>query len=103
MTEPAETARVDAVNARCPRCGTAFGCGAIAAAAGTAAAAATPCACAGVVVPHELLARLRRDYRGCLCPGCLRAAARGDADLAAARGDLKRAADAAGSAPNARR
>ena len=50
-------------NARCPRCGGPFRCG---------AADATPCACTGLTLPPALLAELGKLYSGCLCLDCLR-------------------------------
>ena len=65
-------------DARCERCGGGFHCG---------AHDAEPCACTAVSLSPALLARLRHDYRGCLCLGCLQALAQadGDADAAAVR------------------
>lgn len=54
-------------DARCPRCGATFRCG-----AGDAA----PCACAAVALDAATLAGLRVRFSGCLCPACLRALAR---------------------------
>ncbi len=53
-------------NARCPRCGGPFRCG---------AADATPCACTGLSLSPALLADLGKVYSGCLCLDCLRALA----------------------------
>jgi len=53
-------------NARCPRCGGPFRCG---------AADPAPCACAGLTLPPALLADLGKVYSGCLCLDCLRALA----------------------------
>jgi hypothetical protein len=50
-------------NARCPRCGGPFRCG---------AADATPCACASLTLSPALLADLGLGYSGCLCLDCLR-------------------------------
>jgi hypothetical protein len=49
-------------NARCPRCGSAFHCG---------ANDPTPCACASLTLDAELLRTLRERYDRCLCVGCL--------------------------------
>ena len=57
-----------AADARCPRCGGAFHCG---------AQDATPCACSTLVLTPELQADLRQRYSGCLCLACLRALASG--------------------------
>lgn len=67
---PAEPA-----NASCARCGAAFHCG---------ANDPAPCPCTGLVLAPELLLRLRRQYTGCLCLGCLRALAQ---DAAAGDGE----------------
>jgi hypothetical protein len=53
---------------RCPRCAAAFHCG---------MNDAAPCACSGITLDASTLARLRRDYSGCLCLDCLRALAAG--------------------------
>jgi hypothetical protein len=53
---------------RCPRCGSAFHCG---------AADPTPCACSGVRLDGATLAALRERYASCLCSDCLRAIAAG--------------------------
>ena len=52
---------------RCPRCGGAFRCG---------ANDAAPCACTELTLAPALLARLREEFEGCLCLGCLRELAR---------------------------
>jgi hypothetical protein len=51
--------------ARCARCGAAFGC----------CAAAGSCWCGAIEVPAAVQARLVAAYEGCLCPDCLRAEA----------------------------
>jgi len=53
-------------NDTCPRCGGGFHCG---------ANDAEPCACTGLKLDAALLADLRRQFKGCLCLGCLRALA----------------------------
>jgi hypothetical protein len=53
-----------AADARCPRCGGPFHCG---------ASDAEPCACTGLVLDAALQLRLRERYVGCLCLDCLRA------------------------------
>jgi len=53
---------------RCPRCGSAFACG---------AAAPGPCPCSTVTLDPALRARLRARFDGCLCLDCLRALAQG--------------------------
>jgi hypothetical protein len=53
-------------NARCPRCGAAFRCG---------AHDATPCACSTVALDAATLDGLGRRYVGCLCLACLTHAA----------------------------
>ena len=53
------TARHDA---RCPRCGSAFHCG---------AADPVPCPCTTVAVSPAQRAALRERYIGCLCMRCL--------------------------------
>jgi hypothetical protein len=60
---------------RCPRCGSAFRCG---------AAGPDPCACTTVTLGATLQAQLRERYRGCLCLDCLRALARAAAAAAGA-------------------
>lgn len=50
-------------DSRCPRCGGDFHCG---------VNDAQPCACSTLVLGAELQARLRAQYTGCLCLGCLR-------------------------------
>ena len=50
-------------DARCPRCGGAFHCG---------ANAAAPCACTTLRLDDTTLADLRARYAGCLCLACLR-------------------------------
>ena len=52
----------------CPRCGGAFECGAM---------GPGPCACQSVSPRPELQARLRQQFSGCLCLGCLRALSAG--------------------------
>lgn len=54
--------------ARCPRCGGAFHCG---------AQDPTPCACSALKLTPELQAALRERYAGCLCVACLQALAQG--------------------------
>jgi hypothetical protein len=49
-------------NARCPRCGGGFHCG---------ANDAEPCACNALQLAAPTLADLRALYTGCLCLGCL--------------------------------
>ncbi|MBX3605527.1 MAG: cysteine-rich CWC family protein [Piscinibacter sp.] len=49
-------------DARCPRCGGAFHCG---------ANDPGPCACTTLKVDAKTLARLAAEYRGCLCLRCL--------------------------------
>ncbi len=56
--------------ARCPRCGGAFHCG---------ARDPAPCACTTVKLDERTLAALRSQYAGCLCLRCLQALARGEA------------------------
>ena len=53
-------------NARCPRCGGAFRCG---------ADDPAPRPCTTLVVPPALLQQLRACHQGCLCLDCLRALA----------------------------
>ncbi|MFT3819161.1 MAG: cysteine-rich CWC family protein [Rubrivivax sp.] len=65
-----------AFNARCERCGGGFHCG---------VRDAGPCACGGLDLSPALLARLRRDYRACLCLDCLQALAQADEDAAERR------------------
>ena len=55
-------------DARCPRCGGAFHCG---------AQDAAPCACSTLTLAPELQAALRQRYEGCLCLACLQALAQG--------------------------
>jgi Cysteine-rich CWC len=55
--------------ARCPRCGGDFHCG--------AADPSTPCACKAVALNARTLAALRERYAGCLCMTCLREIQRG--------------------------
>ena len=50
-------------NARCPRCGKAFHCG----------AQDAMCECAQVQLIDALRTELQQRYVGCLCVGCLRA------------------------------
>ncbi len=52
--------------ARCPRCGGGFHCG---------AHDAAPCACTSVKLDAPTLAALRAQYEGCLCLRCLQALA----------------------------
>ena len=54
------------IDSCCPRCGGAFECG---------AQGPGPCACQSVTLKPELQARLRQQFRGCLCLACLRALA----------------------------
>jgi len=68
-----------AVDARCPRCGGAFHCG---------ANDAAPCACTAVKLDTAVLAALRERYDGCLCLACLREMA--DDPVAATRAALPR-------------
>ncbi|MFT7722348.1 MAG: cysteine-rich CWC family protein [Roseateles sp.] len=56
-------------DARCPRCGGGFACG----------AATGHCACFGLRLSDALRAELAARYRGCLCLACLRALAEADA------------------------
>ena len=56
-------------NARCPRCGKAFHCGAQDAA----------CECAQVQLTDALRAELQQRYTGCLCVACLHALQAGGA------------------------
>ncbi len=58
------------VDARCPRCGGAFHCG---------ARDAAPCACTTVKLAPQTLAALRAQYSGCLCLRCLQALAQAEA------------------------
>ncbi|MBX3620253.1 MAG: cysteine-rich CWC family protein [Rhizobacter sp.] len=51
-------------NARCPRCGGGFHCG---------ACDPTPCACGGITLSAATTAQLRAQYDGCLCLRCLAA------------------------------
>jgi hypothetical protein len=53
-------------DARCPRCGGSFHCG---------ANDAVPCACNTLRLDEATLADLRARYTGCLCLACLRAIA----------------------------
>ena len=62
-------------DATCERCGGRFHCG---------VHDAEPCACGGLNLSRALLARLRRDYRGCLCLACLQALSQADVDAGAA-------------------
>ena len=62
-------------NARCPRCGTAFHCG----------AAEARCDCAEVTLDAATRAAIARRYQGCLCGACLRALQAEAAGAAAAR------------------
>jgi hypothetical protein len=55
-------------DARCPRCGGGFHCG---------ANDPGPCACMGLKLTAELQAALRARYTGCLCLACLAALAAG--------------------------
>ncbi len=57
MTEAAQG------NARCPRCGKAFHCG----------AQDATCECAQVQIDDALRAELQQRYVGCFCVACLRA------------------------------
>jgi hypothetical protein len=50
-------------DARCPRCGGGFHCG---------AQDTTPCACGTVDLTPETLVHLRERYTACLCLRCLR-------------------------------
>jgi len=59
-------------DARCPRCGGAFHCGAKLAQASDA----PPCACTSVTLDAQTLAELRARYAACLCLACLRELAR---------------------------
>jgi hypothetical protein len=52
---------------QCESCGREFGCG---------AAGPEPCWCNEVAVAPEQLAVLREHFLRCLCPDCLRVAAR---------------------------
>ncbi len=60
---------MNAILARCPRCGGEFQCG--------VADPTTPCACKAVALDAQTLAALRERYAGCLCVGCLRDIQRG--------------------------
>jgi hypothetical protein len=51
-----------AADARCPRCGEAFHCG---------ANDAQPCACTAIALDAATLAALRARHVGCLCLRCL--------------------------------
>ena len=53
-------------DARCPRCGGGFHCG---------AGDASPCPCTRVELDAATLAALRERYTGCLCLRCLAALA----------------------------
>lgn len=55
-------------DARCPRCGGAFHCG---------AQDPAPCACSTLVLAPALQAALRQRYEGCLCVACLQSLANG--------------------------
>jgi hypothetical protein len=59
-----------APNRLCPRCGGAFRCG---------IDDTLPCGCASIELSAATLAALRSRHVGCLCFGCLRAVARGEA------------------------
>lgn len=59
-------------NARCPRCGAGFVCGAAIGGAG-AGAGELACACAGVALDDTLRQQLAARWHGCLCLSCLRA------------------------------
>jgi Cysteine-rich CWC len=50
-------------DARCPRCGAAFHCG----------AREASCACQRIRLDDVTLAELRQAFAGCLCLDCLRA------------------------------
>lgn len=54
--------RTIAFDARCPRCGGNFHCG---------ANDTTPCACTGLKLDAALLSELRGRWDGCLCLRCL--------------------------------
>jgi hypothetical protein len=70
------------VNARCPRCGGGFHCGAL----------EGSCGCAGVVLDGATRDALRLKFEGCLCIACLRALqAERDAGLARQAGPPARA------------
>lgn len=56
-------------NARCPRCGGAFRCG---------ANDPAPCACATLTLNDATLAALRERWQGCLCLACLAQIQRGE-------------------------
>ena len=56
-------------NHQCPRCGSAFHCG---------ANDPAPCACCTLKLDTTLLTELRQRYDGCLCLACLAALARTD-------------------------
>jgi len=51
------------LDARCPRCGGEFHCG---------ANDAGPCACTTITLTTALRAELSARYQGCLCLSCLR-------------------------------
>jgi Cysteine-rich CWC len=56
-------------DARCPRCGGEFHCG--------AADPSVPCACKAIALDVPTLAALRERYASCLCMACLREIQRG--------------------------
>ena len=56
-----DTSPADAPD-RCPRCGGSFACG---------MGGAGPCACTTLRLDAATLARLRGEFSGCLCLGCL--------------------------------
>jgi len=57
------------LDARCPRCGGGFECG----------AQAGDCACNGIRLTDSLRAQLAAQYSGCLCLPCLRELIAGEA------------------------
>ena len=59
---PPSSADAPMLDARCPRCGGGFECG----------AQAGHCACFGLRLGESLRAELARQYSGCLCLPCLR-------------------------------
>lgn len=68
MPEP-----IAADTSRCPRCGRAFHCG---------VDDSGRCWCADLTLAPDALAALARQYRSCLCAGCL-----GALDAATPRGE----------------
>ena len=66
-------------NARCPRCGGGFHCG----------RQDARCDCAQVPLDEATLARLQRQFQGCLCGPCLRSV-QAEGDGAGVQGSTSR-------------